>query len=331
MKQLVGFLVVLLALVGCKEEKKIVKSERAAVVTFVNGSEARIDREGAEIAVKPGEFVFVKDVLITGAKSNIDLQLSEDRVIKIREKSRMEISEMLATIQGATNDSLNLVSGGIYSKVGKMSEGSSFSVRTPTAVAGVRGTEFYVESDEQGQSSVFVTGGKVEVESAVTGQKSVVEEGQKAEVKKDGKVEEKGLAQAELAKLKQYGDIKVFDKDEFAGVSDKLMDVKLLKEQKLNFKELQKQFSPGSGKKDDILDEQGKDFKGRGERQMQELKAKEDELRKSLSPDALKGDSLKSDALKKADDIKIPDTGKADKKVEEGKKELDKLKNKKLF
>ncbi len=331
MKQLAGFLVVLLALVGCKkEEKKAVKSERAAVVTFVKGTEARIDREGSGIAVKPGEFVFVKDVLVTGAKSNIDLQLSEDRVVKISEKSRVEISEMLATIDGATNDSLNLVAGGIYSKVGKLSKGSSFSVRTPTAVAGVRGTEFYVESDEQGQSSISVTGGKVEVES-VTGEKSVVEEGQKAEVKKDGKVEEKGLAQAEIAKLKGYGDIKAFDKAEFAGISDKLKDVKLLKEKKMNFNELQQQFSPGGGKKSDVLDEQGKDLKEKGEQQMQQMKSKGDELRKSLSPDAMKGDSLKSDALKKADDINTPDTGKADKKVEEGKKELDKLKKKKLF
>ena len=61
---------------------------------------------------------------------------------------------------------------------------SRFFIKTPSAVAGVRGTDFYISHDPLSEKTAQATiTGEVEVEQAATGQKVLVKPGKQVEVK----------------------------------------------------------------------------------------------------------------------------------------------------
>lgn len=97
--------------------------------------------------------------------------------------------------------SIVLFFGKIFSKVQKISTTTSFNVVTPTAVAGVRGTEFSVVCADDGSTLVGVDSGAVEIEQEDS-EKVVCAAGEKAEA-------------GNLARLKKTGGYNrdTFDKD----------------------------------------------------------------------------------------------------------------------
>ena len=101
-----------------------------------------LTRANAAITPKVEEAVQTKDVVATGDKSRAKLLLTDDTLLSVGQKSRLEVTEYLLDKNKRTSI-VSLKAGALHTKVEKFIEpGSKFEVHTPTAVAGARGTEW---------------------------------------------------------------------------------------------------------------------------------------------------------------------------------------------
>ncbi len=146
---------------------------REIVLKIVIGTvEKGISEDGDEIywnRVRPGTILREGEYLKTSDNSNASLSIGED-LIKVEEGSTVELHYVKS---GGT--ALSVISGTILTKVEKLTEGGSFNVNSPSAVAGVRGTSFRFSYDRKsGQSTVKVDEGIVEVGNTAIKNKSVM-------------------------------------------------------------------------------------------------------------------------------------------------------------
>ncbi len=89
----------------------------------------------------------------TGIDGFLDIKFSNGTVIRITEDSFLSLDDVsLTTID------LNLSKGGIVSKFTKLFSNQKYTVKTPVAVAGIRGTELIINSDPEGTSIVGMSG-----------------------------------------------------------------------------------------------------------------------------------------------------------------------------
>ena len=97
----------------------------------------------------------------TAAKSEVTVAWGKDHAVKIDAMSAVSLTKMLKGKSGKQDNKVTLEKGKAFAKVGKMEKGSSFTVKTPTAVAGVRGSGF-----EFSDNSFMVVEGTVTVSAA---------------------------------------------------------------------------------------------------------------------------------------------------------------------
>jgi ferric-dicitrate binding protein FerR (iron transport regulator) len=124
----------------------------------------------AEIGMSVGE----GDVIETGGDSMAVISLVDGAEIKLRENTTLALDSL------GRNVSVRLASGSVFSRVRRYMV-SGFSVKTETAVMGVRGTEFFVaygrKIDSYRDVWVCVNAGSVEVSVLDTRDTLIVEEG----------------------------------------------------------------------------------------------------------------------------------------------------------
>ncbi|MEW5945876.1 MAG: FecR family protein [bacterium] len=121
------------------------------------------------------------DMARTKADGHMALVYEDDGAeVRLNALSVMTVSEEDDEELEMTVNAANLSRGELWAKLQK---GGAFSVRTPTAVAGVRGTEFDVAVDEDGSSSVHVLEGAVAVFNELG--RVLAEEGMATEILKD--------------------------------------------------------------------------------------------------------------------------------------------------
>jgi len=95
----------------------------------------------------------------TDAKSRIELQFDDNSILRINSLTSIKIE-----IPGASSKLIKADNGQLYLHLKKLNSNSKFEVQTPTAIAGVRGTTFFVDVDEAGgEDSISVEDGEVEV------------------------------------------------------------------------------------------------------------------------------------------------------------------------
>jgi hypothetical protein len=119
-----------------------------------------IAKSGQTVAAKIGFKVFPKDSLITGADGRAKVVMVDSNEINVSPNSKVIIESYVAQAAGSTpNVSLNVLYGKIRNKVNQKYDGESsrFQVKTPTAVAGVRGTDFFTAYNPSTQSTQVVT------------------------------------------------------------------------------------------------------------------------------------------------------------------------------
>jgi len=131
---------------------------------MVNG-DVKMLRGGHKEAITPGMNVAGGDILQTGKNSKVSIGLLGGHVLSLGPESQLEIDE-----PGAEKGDLNsamLYVGIVY--VRKRPSGAnaplSFQLQTPSAVAGVRGTEFTVAVAPDNSVRVGVEEGSVELET----------------------------------------------------------------------------------------------------------------------------------------------------------------------
>ena len=115
--------------------------DRASIVR-INGS-VSIERAGSKLVPLAGMILNTSDKITTGKGASIEVTFDDGLkdIVKIGSNSHVVLES--DAIQKQT--SIFMDKGSILLKLEKLEKGSNFQVRTPTAVAGVRGTSFGVQ------------------------------------------------------------------------------------------------------------------------------------------------------------------------------------------
>lgn len=107
----------------------------------------------------------------TAEKSEAVLKVGGMSILTLRELTLVRIRN----VAGETS-AVELDRGRVLNDVKRKSDKSTFTVKTPAAVAGVRGTMFIIETDEQQTTHVTVGDGSVAVTGTLEGSRTVVVE-----------------------------------------------------------------------------------------------------------------------------------------------------------
>ena len=122
----------------------------AGLVKVSKGS-VQIQRAGATLAAPVGTAVHTSDVIVTGADGSAGITFTDNSLVSVGPNSVFAIDKYrFDTTTHAGEFEGNLKQGKLAAVSGKMVKQSpeSMKIRTPSAVMGVRGTEFVVQVDE---------------------------------------------------------------------------------------------------------------------------------------------------------------------------------------
>ena len=126
--------------------------------------------EGKWERAKPNQKVFEGNVIRTQARSRCEITLTGGGKVRISENSELELNEAEVKPM-AKSFNANLKKGNVWvSAKAAFGEKKSINLRTPTAVAAIRGTKYRAKAGDD-ESSVLVYDGRVDVNQA----KSVIE------------------------------------------------------------------------------------------------------------------------------------------------------------
>lgn len=142
-------------------------------IVYIYG-EVTVLRGSEELAADFGMAVGQEDTIATGPEAMALISLPGNTDLKLRENTRLSLDTLGETV------SVHLSAGSVFSKVARTLT-RRYSVRTETAVMGVRGTEFFVAYgrtiDAHPDIWVCVNSGVVEVSIPQTRQTLIVEQG----------------------------------------------------------------------------------------------------------------------------------------------------------
>ncbi len=154
---------------------KKTENRSRAVITFIIG-EVQAFRNNSWGGADAGMELAQGDRIRTGAGGTVDVQIGQS-VVRVKEKSEVALAALfLDGTTGSENTSLELAVGMVLAKPKKLVKGESFMVKTPTAVAGVRGTMFMVETSTAKDTRVEVVDGKVQVSKRLTALENIENE-----------------------------------------------------------------------------------------------------------------------------------------------------------
>jgi hypothetical protein len=153
----VGRIVVALSLIaGMWPGSVAAQSAKAGVITTLEGNVTAARSTAAQpVALKFKDDVFVNDRVVTGDRSLARLLLGGKAVVTVRERSALTITEVPG------RSTIDLDSGKVAVAVAKdkMRPGEQIEVKSPNAVAAVRGTVFVVEVIRASASADNAQGG----------------------------------------------------------------------------------------------------------------------------------------------------------------------------
>ena len=146
-----------------------VPAQEVGTVAAFDGS-AQIGRRDAWITATAGAAVQRGDELQTGHPGHMRIVFQDDTVLTISDDSRVVVDEQVFDPnRGETRSVLGLLQGKVSALVSEYYQrsGASYQIKTATAVAGVRGTEFVVTYDPRDdRTEVAGLSGTVEVRGA---------------------------------------------------------------------------------------------------------------------------------------------------------------------
>lgn len=117
-----------------------------------------VEGASAKFEAKLNSKVQVGDMIITENDSRAKIVMSDRNIINISPNTKMKI-EKYSNENGSKNVQLNLIEGKIRNNVEQKydNKNSKFEVRTATAVAGVRGTQFVTSFDKVTKVTEVIT------------------------------------------------------------------------------------------------------------------------------------------------------------------------------
>ena len=117
----------------------------------VSKGSVQIERNGTKVAAPVGAPIHASDVIMTGADGSAGITFTDNSLVSVGpntvfaiDKYRFDSTTHAGEFEG------NLRKGRLAAISGKMVKQSpeSMKIRTPSAIMGVRGTEFVVQVDE---------------------------------------------------------------------------------------------------------------------------------------------------------------------------------------
>jgi hypothetical protein len=162
----------------------------ATVSSIVGDVQIQKGGQGAWSPAKEGSVVGSGDRIKTGPESSCVLKWNRDNVMKLTAFTNLAVDKLEKNpAAGAENSSMDLWSGKVYAKAKKLSgPQSSFEVKTPAAIAGVRGTEMSVGMGADDTTNVECLNGMVSVKGRAGGE-VLLKTKEKTTIKKDAQPE----------------------------------------------------------------------------------------------------------------------------------------------
>ena len=149
---------------SCGKDKN--KEEKVFSISSLIG-DVKVISQGNKSPAATGMKLLPGDEIITGKSSIADVLYREDGVVRVSPDTSLKIDSLAADESGR----LSLANGSVFVALSKLSKTKSFSVKTQTTVAAVRGTSFRVAS-VNGATEVAVITGKMLVTPVVNGAES---------------------------------------------------------------------------------------------------------------------------------------------------------------
>jgi hypothetical protein len=147
-----------------------VAAAEVGTVAAVSGT-AEIGRGSSWTAAEAGSAVHLGDQLRTGRPGAMRVVFQDDSVLNLGDDSLVTVDEHVFDPEGGKAQSvLQLLKGRLRALVSEYYDrvGAVYEIETPTAVSGVRGTEFIVTYDEeQALTEVIGISGRVAVHSVL--------------------------------------------------------------------------------------------------------------------------------------------------------------------
>ena len=159
------------------KDKGIVSENDIGIIKSYEG-EATFERHETKqvVPVTGNEPVLFKDIAETAEESRMELQFDDQSVLTLGEETSLEVNEMIFDPKKKTRKTVVKVAyGKIRVKASKLGAArNDLEIVTPTAVIGVRGTEFAVSVDKDGATEIVTLSGLVSVKSGRDDKKEVL-------------------------------------------------------------------------------------------------------------------------------------------------------------
>lgn len=185
MKKLLFFaLLALFTLVIVGHEGWAAKGSKAIAIALKVKGKVDLVREGRTSKLGFGTPLDDGDVIRTGKEGFVTVMFTDDKsMIKLTEYTEVTI-EGKRGAEGAIAKRVSMEIGELFAKVEK--QRGTMEVATPTSVASVKGTEFWVIVDENGNTFIVTLEGLIDLINRLTGQGIQVAAAQRGEVDNQG-------------------------------------------------------------------------------------------------------------------------------------------------
>ncbi|MCR9144648.1 MAG: FecR domain-containing protein [bacterium] len=135
-----------LAYCGQKDNSNAGPATVRTIVSHAAG-DVLLERSGEQSPITTGQELQAQDFLITGDGSSVDLAVTGYGVVKIGAGTRVQV-QSLTKSTGGSEARLRLERGNVASFINRQDKNDRFSIASPTAIAGVRGTSFMMSVDD---------------------------------------------------------------------------------------------------------------------------------------------------------------------------------------
>lgn len=181
MNQLAAFGFAFATLIAADATQAQSTQQGTAQVRAIEGSAKYSTGGGAWMELKPGTKLKSGSVVSTAANSHVDLYMGMNGpTVRITEDTTLGLDKLTYTDTGADaviETQLNLQKGTIMGSVRKLAAASRYEIKTPSGVAGIRGTD-YVITDKMmlliltglGHVAYILPDGNILSESVSTGE-----------------------------------------------------------------------------------------------------------------------------------------------------------------
>ena len=177
-----------MAILGMAVSGSLVQAESEKVtVTGITGS-PQVIRQGQSMPATAGMACQKEDILKTTAGCSMDIAINQMAGCRI-----LPSTECMLSGTDKKSMDLKVADGNVILNLKKLPKNSTFKVETPTAVATVRGTQFWGRVDMQKAENPVTTfavrQGAVEILEKSTGKNFTIKKGQALDIPKDTAVE----------------------------------------------------------------------------------------------------------------------------------------------